>query len=210
MTFSDSQRHQLAQLLREVGPDAPTLCEGWTTQDLLIHLVIRENYPRAASGMFSSKTADDLAAKERELRTTTAYADLVNQWENGSRFWVLNKLDPLMNVTEHFIHLEDVRRAQPGQADQPQQLDHAAEKVLLRAIKMVSKLLLRDSRVPVVAQPDGWPRVVLHDTRGVAHKGNNVATVSGSVGEIALWLYGRTVAQVTVADLAVGIQLRQL
>ena len=197
MTFSDVQRHKLVHLLREVGPDAPTLCEGWTTLDLIIHLVIRENYPLAAAGM------------TQQLKATVPYTELVDRWERGSRLWPVAKADRWLNAVEHFVHYEDVFRAQPGKADQPQHVERADEQVLLRGLKSMSKMLLRSSTVPVVVQPDGWPRVVVHDKRGVAHNGSGVATVSGPVGEIVLWLFGRDVAQVTVDDLSAGIRRSQ-
>lgn len=37
------ERHQLCDLALQVGPDAPTLCDGWTVFDLIAHLVVREN-----------------------------------------------------------------------------------------------------------------------------------------------------------------------
>src|SRR5690606_24047731 len=36
-----AERHALADLLMAVGPDAPTLCAGWTTAHLAAHLVVR-------------------------------------------------------------------------------------------------------------------------------------------------------------------------
>ena len=45
------ERGRLCDLLLEVGPDAPTLCEGWTAADLAAHLVIRERKPLAAPGI---------------------------------------------------------------------------------------------------------------------------------------------------------------
>ena len=82
--------------------------------------------------------------------------------------------------------------------------------MLLRGLKTMSKMLLRSSTVPVVVQPDGWPRVVVHDERGVAQNGSGVATVSGPVGELVLWMFGRDVAQVTVDDLSAGIRRSQV
>jgi D-arabinose 1-dehydrogenase-like Zn-dependent alcohol dehydrogenase len=41
----------------EVGPDAPTLCEGWTTYDLAAHLVLREGSPLAVAGIAFPPTA---------------------------------------------------------------------------------------------------------------------------------------------------------
>lgn len=209
MTFSDVQRHKLVHLLREVGPDAPTLCEGWTTLDLIIHLVIRENYPLAAAGMMVPQLSAKLAAQTQQLKATVPYTELVDRWERGSRLWPVAKADRWLNAVEHFVHYEDVSRAQPGKADQPQHVDRADEQALLRGLKSMSKMLLRSSTVPVVVQPDGWPRVVVHDTRGVVHNGSGVATVSGPVGEIVLWLFGRDVAQVTVDDVSAGIRRSQ-
>jgi uncharacterized protein (TIGR03083 family) len=41
-TLARAERAALCDLFDEVGPDAPTLCAGWTTRDLAAHLVIRE------------------------------------------------------------------------------------------------------------------------------------------------------------------------
>uniref|UniRef100_UPI0025DDC77B maleylpyruvate isomerase family mycothiol-dependent enzyme n=1 Tax=uncultured Brevibacterium sp. TaxID=189678 RepID=UPI0025DDC77B len=48
--FARSERRSLAALLRTVGPDAPTLCEEWTTRDLAVHIVIRDRRPDALVG----------------------------------------------------------------------------------------------------------------------------------------------------------------
>jgi hypothetical protein len=42
------EREQLCDLFLELGPEAPTLCEGWATLDLAAHLVMREHDPRSA------------------------------------------------------------------------------------------------------------------------------------------------------------------
>ena len=39
------ERAQVCLRFDELGPDAPTLCEGWTTFDLAAHLVVRERNP---------------------------------------------------------------------------------------------------------------------------------------------------------------------
>ena len=150
MTFSDVQRHKLVHLLREVGPDAPTLCEGWTTLDLIIHLVIRENYPLAAAGMMVPQLSAKLAAQTQQLKATVPYTELVDRWERGSRLWPVAKADRWLDTVEHFVHYEDVSRAQPEKADQPQHVDRADEQALLRGLKSMSKMLLRSSTVPVV------------------------------------------------------------
>lgn len=36
------ERHELCDRFLALGPDAPTLNEGWTTKDLAAHLVVRK------------------------------------------------------------------------------------------------------------------------------------------------------------------------
>ena len=45
------ERAAICDLFDELGPDQPTLCEGWTTRDLAAHLVTRERRPDAAVGI---------------------------------------------------------------------------------------------------------------------------------------------------------------
>ena len=45
VTFAKSERAELCDLFDKVGPQAPTLCEGWDTHDLAAHLWIRETDP---------------------------------------------------------------------------------------------------------------------------------------------------------------------
>src|SRR5690625_8039236 len=79
MTFSAAQRNKLAQLLIELGPDAPTLCEGWETKDMAAHLWIRKNRVDAAAGMFISKLENRLENLTQETLSRN-YEDVVNEW----------------------------------------------------------------------------------------------------------------------------------
>jgi hypothetical protein len=45
------ERAALCATLDEVGPEAPTLCEGWLTADLAAHLLVRETRPDAGLGI---------------------------------------------------------------------------------------------------------------------------------------------------------------
>ena len=64
------ERAELCDLFDELGPSAPTLCEGWATEDLAAHLVVRERDPRSMPGIikpggrFGRKT-EALMAKEK-------------------------------------------------------------------------------------------------------------------------------------------------
>src|SRR3954468_1320770 len=118
MGVAADERQALSSLLQDLGPDAPTLCEGWTTRDLAAHLVVREHRPDAAPGIlvpalagYTQKVQDRYAAKP--------WAALVEQVRNGpSKFWptAIGPLDELTNTAEFLVHHEDVRRAQPGWA----------------------------------------------------------------------------------------------
>ena len=46
-----SERRELCELMTTLGPDAPTLCEGWTAHHLAAHLHIRESDPLATVGV---------------------------------------------------------------------------------------------------------------------------------------------------------------
>src|ERR1700728_766309 len=46
-----SEREGLCDLFAELGPDAPTLCTGWTTSDLAVHLIMCEARPQAWLGV---------------------------------------------------------------------------------------------------------------------------------------------------------------
>jgi hypothetical protein len=49
--FDAIERKQLADLFDELGPNAPTLLDPWTTRDLASHLVLREHDYLAAPGL---------------------------------------------------------------------------------------------------------------------------------------------------------------
>src|SRR5260370_5678483 len=57
VSYASDERAALCALLKETGPDAPTLCEGWRTSDLAAHLVLRERRPDAAAGLMGGPLA---------------------------------------------------------------------------------------------------------------------------------------------------------
>lgn len=198
-TPATEERRRFADALAEVGPDADTLCEGWTTRDLAAHVVLRERRPDAAVGVIASfmsgyteKVQDKLAARD--------WDDLVEAVRSGPPIWSptrIDAVDRLANTTEFFVHLEDVRRAQPDW--EPRDLDDDLEDDLESALGRMSKMFLRKA-------PAGVTLVVLDDDDDdegdepeveetiVANKpddGDAMVTVSGPVGELILWVFGR-------------------
>lgn len=104
------ERLDLCELMAELGPDAPTLCEGWNTVDLAAHLVLREHFSKWTEAKMASAKADGLPALINRLR---AGAPLLP--------WRIPGVRTLLNGTEYLIHHEDVRRANglEPRADRP-------------------------------------------------------------------------------------------
>src|SRR3712207_6456496 len=50
MPWHPVERAALAHALRDVGPDAPTLCTGWRSRHLAAHIVLRDSAPLVAAG----------------------------------------------------------------------------------------------------------------------------------------------------------------
>lgn len=200
MSFAQSERATLARLLQELGPDAPTCCEGWKTRDLAAHLWVRENKPLAAAGMFVPALAKQ-TEKEMDAARARDYAELVAEWGRGpqGRGARLRSLaDAPFNLVEHFVHVEDLRRIDP-QA-QPREFSQAVQEQLWRAARRLAPLILRGNEVPVVLHPAGFGRLVVEGKHKVAAQGQHVVTVSGKPSEILLWLYNRR-AQVAIDGL---------
>jgi uncharacterized protein (TIGR03085 family) len=86
--------------MSELGSDAPTLCEGWTTVDLAAHLVLREHFRR---------WGDDRIAAEK----AKGFASLIERLRRGAPPvpWRLPGIRTIANGLEYYIHHEDVRRA---------------------------------------------------------------------------------------------------
>lgn len=185
-SFATSERRALADLLDELGPNAPTLCDGWRTADLVAHLVVRENHPLAAAGIVLSPLAERTRAKMREVQEVYGYAELVRRFRSGpSARWIRSRLpafDRGANTVEFFIHHEDVRRAQPEW--QARELSAAAEAQLWRSLQRTGRLLFRRSAVGVLL---AWP-----DTSTIrVRKGEPTAVLEGRPSEITLYAAGR-------------------
>src|SRR5512142_1942830 len=118
MTSSaDTERAALADLLDELGPDAPTLCEGWTTYDLAAHLAVRDRVPAAWPGLALGRFAGHTERTQARFRTEHPYSECVALVRKGAPGWSpmgMPGVRDVVNLTEYVVHHEDVRRAQPG------------------------------------------------------------------------------------------------
>ncbi|GAB1813751.1 TIGR03085 family metal-binding protein [Mycobacterium sp. MUNTM1] len=183
--------------MRGVGPDAPTLCEGWKTRDLAAHLVIREYRPDAAPGILIPYFASHTEKVQNQVAEQSDWDELVGKLAAGPPVYSpLKLLDPVANVAEMFIHHEDVRRAQPGW--EPRSLEPALGKMLRRTLPLMARFTL--AKVP--------GRVALRTTEGktVLTAGQGPAvTVTGAPEELLLFVVGRQ-AQVDFDGDAAAVQ----
>jgi uncharacterized protein (TIGR03085 family) len=189
MSTSRRERAQLVATLHAVGPEAPTLCEGWTTRDLAAHLVVRERRLDAMVGVAFGPLAGYTAKVQKQLAETTDWHDLVEKVSAGPPVYSpFRLLDPLVNGIEMFIHHEDVRRATPGWV--PRDLDAQTVSTLRRAIPLISRIAM--TKVPA--------RVTLCTNAGqkLASVGHGPdVTVTGAIEELVLFAVGRNAIRAT-------------
>ena len=111
-------RQSVCDALLAVGPDAPTLCEGWDAADLAAHLVVRERRPDSGPGIVWPPLAGYTDKVRRSVKDRTPWDKLVETVRQGPPL-LLRPFDGPMNTVEYFIHAEDVRRAQPDWIPHP-------------------------------------------------------------------------------------------
>jgi uncharacterized protein (TIGR03085 family) len=110
VSLAQQERQTICDLFVELGPDAPTLCEGWNTADLAAHLVVRERRPDSGPGLVWPPLAGYTDKVRRAVLDRTPWDKLVATVRSGPPF-LLRPFDGPMNTIEYFIHVEDVRRA---------------------------------------------------------------------------------------------------
>jgi uncharacterized protein (TIGR03085 family) len=181
-SWAAHERAALADVLTELGPDAPTLCEGWTTKDMAAHVYVRERRPDASLGVLplgplSAYTDRVMASALRTL----GYDEIVRRFRTVPPLLRVGPLDELMNAGEYFIHTEDVRRPN-GLPAREMPVDF--ERQIWSRLSKQARLSFR--RAPV--------RVRLVPTVGgdpVEFGKGETVTVSGRPSELLLLAYNR-------------------
>jgi uncharacterized protein (TIGR03085 family) len=192
------ERAALADLLDDLGPDAPTCCEGWTTAHLAAHLAVRDSRPDALAGYGLERlSAGNPLTRwshslEDRLRRGTPYREVVAKVRAGAPAWSpvrVPVVDRLLNSSEFVIHHEDVRRAQPGWS--PRALPLADQDQLWTLVTGFARAVRR----PLLLRRS--------DATNVEHRAGGSGTpkvITGEPVELLLWLSGRRdVARVQVA-----------
>lgn len=183
----------LSTLLDQVGPEAPTLCAGWTTRDLVAHLVLRERRPDAGAGIMIGPLAGYTARVQQRLSSRTPYKELIKTFRSGPprlSLWAIPGMDERANVVEFFVHQEDVRRAAPEW--EPRDLDPGLSQALWTRLKAV-RFVLRKLPVGIeFAREDADGDA--SEFRMTVRHGTPVVTVIGTPAELTLWSTGRVSA----------------
>ena len=186
-----AERQALCDTLDSVGPDAPTLCEGWTASDLAAHLVVRERDPSAGPGILLPGPFARYTHKRMERVEQRGFGWMVDRLRNGPPVWFSAGPMAIPNLVENFVHHEDVRRAR---GDAPRQLDTEVESALWKVLSRMSRLMMRRAR------GTGIELVASETRRKRVKRGEKFVTITGPVGELVLYAYGRKSAAKVVLD----------
>ena len=179
------ERAALCDLLVELGPDQPTLCEGWTTGELAAHLLVRERRPDVMVSIPVPRLADHHQRVVASTADERSFTDVVADLREGPPAWsplAVTKVDALVNTSEFFVHHEDVRRAQPDWT--PRDLDDDLARHLDKLLEKRATMMAADAPCGLVLHPDGRPPIV-------ARRALPTVDLRGPVGELVLFLFGR-------------------
>jgi uncharacterized protein (TIGR03085 family) len=196
-SLAQQERETICDIFVERGPDAPTLCEGWSTADLAAHLVVRERRPDSGPGLVWPPLATYTDKVRRAVRDRTPWETLVETVRRGPPL-LLRLFDGPMNTVEFFIHVEDVRRAQDGWEPRP------ISEELADALW---------ARVGPGGMAKSVPATIVVTSPGRADKERGTGprlTLSGDPGELTMFGAGRQeAARVEISgDAALAAQLR--
>ncbi len=186
------ERLALCSTFTRVGPDAPTLCEGWTARDLAAHLVLRERRPDAAAGVIipfipalvghTQRVQDSLAEQ--------SWPGLVDMVRDGPPGWNPTRVpgvDDAVNLAEFWVHHQDVLRGDPSwTVTDRHSVDASLEEALWARLRHVGQLLFRRAPVGVVLQAGELGR---KQVRGATKEGT--VTLEGPPSELLLFAFGR-------------------
>lgn len=201
MAFDAVERARLADLFDELGPAAPTLLEPWTTRDLAAHLVLRDVDYLAGPGLVLGGAWGRVAERRRRALATREFAWLVGTLRSGPPpgFFRVGWVRRFPNLNEFFVHHEDVRRAD-GRG--PRTHEYAMDEALWRNARQGAWFLARRVRgAGLELQWAGTTQAVR------ARRGQPTVRVSGSPGELLLYLFGRQrAAQVELAGPAAAVE----
>jgi uncharacterized protein (TIGR03085 family) len=191
MSTAQRERAALVKTMRDTGPDHPTLCGEWTNRELAAHLVVRERRLDAGPGILIPAFADYTERVTRQVAAETDWNVLLDKIASGPPLLSPFKLlDAVANVSEMFIHHEDIRRAVPGW--EPRDLDGDTTAAIAKQVPLMARMGLKGAPGQVVLRtPDG---------KTLATVGSGAAVVvTGAPLELLMFGSGRNEARVELS-----------
>jgi uncharacterized protein (TIGR03085 family) len=184
LLFDAIEREQLCDLLDEIGPQAPTLLDPWTTHDLAAHLFLREHDFLAAPGLVVPGAWGRFAERRRLALKETGFTDLVATIRSGPPpgFFRIGWVRRFPNLNEFFVHHEDVRRAN---GSGPRTNPPAEDAALFRNVAHASWFLSRRLRGV------GLDLVWVGTDQVIRARRQPTVRLHGLPGELLLFLFGR-------------------
>jgi uncharacterized protein (TIGR03085 family) len=159
----------LADVLDELGPDAPTLCDGWATKELAAHVYVRERRPDAALGVLPlgplSAYTDRVMAGVLRVH---GYDEIVRRLRTVAPIVRVAHLDEAINTVEFFVHTEDARRpnGQPAR-DMPEEFERKIWSRLSKQARFsFRRAKARVRLVPTVGEPAEFGKGSLVEVHG--------------------------------------------
>lgn len=201
-SLAGAERAALLDLLDELGPDAPTLCEGWSTHYLAAHLVVRERRPHAVPGLVVPALHRVTERLEQRMRRDP-YGELLRRLRAGPPLWSLGgalrgPLEGATDLHEFYVHHEDVRRlVDPSPRAPVAGLDAA----LWSRIRLLGPVL--------TARVKGLDLTLVTPAAQSVRlgRGGEQVVLRGTPRELFLWLFGRrSVAHVELEGTPTGVQ----
>jgi uncharacterized protein (TIGR03085 family) len=187
LPFDAQERSALCDLFEELGANVPTLLKGWTAKDLASHLVLRERDLIAGPCLVLPGRFQRFAERRRvRLAEQREFEWLVARIRSGPPrgFFRLGWVRSVPNLNEFFVHQEDLRRANGlGPRDY---LSPALEAALWRNVRVGSRYLSR--RLHGVGLEISWAGA---DERMTVREAEPTVRLSGSPGELLLYIFGR-------------------
>lgn len=193
-------RDRFVEVARGLGPDAPTLCEGWTVRDIVAHLLVLQRDPLAWPGVAVPGLAG-LTTRRMAAQTAAGFtAALDTLAAHSPRIPAMVDDLPggpmLHHLGEYVVHTEDLARPNrvPGTL-----VDAEVADALWRRAQVVAALLRRRRGRGLV--------LVRTDTAASAAilRGPDAVVAAGTPLELLMWAHrGSGAADVTLTDAATG------
>ncbi|MBP2190309.1 TIGR03085 family metal-binding protein [Nocardia goodfellowii] len=183
MSMAQRERAALVVTMAQAGPEAATLCGTWTVRELAAHLVVRERRPDAAPGIMLKPFAAHLESVQAKT-AARPFEELLEAVRTGPPWWSpLKPVDAVVNLSEMFVHHEDVRRAAPDW--QPRELSDADEAKLWSLVRRMAKMSYRKSPVTLLLRTPDGRHAVAKTVDGAE------VTLTGKPSELLLHAFGR-------------------